>query len=162
MKKPIFLIISLFALIIIGLTGCEKDFYKDRIIGKWKLDKVIFCDTTIIDGHYQQFEIDCLENSIIYEFKKNNKLIITNSILGNLQITKYSYKCDKIPGTWCYTEPVVLQITIDKETYYYTQYPEDQLSISGESINHIFDETDSVIIKQENLQIWRKKFTKLK
>jgi hypothetical protein len=84
--------IALFLIVIVGFTSCGKD--NDMLIGKWKLMEVI------ITTDYQEMDtIDYSSENIVYDFQKNNRLIITGNISDDLyvfkdfQAGKHSYKC---------------------------------------------------------------------
>jgi hypothetical protein len=164
MKKPIFLIISLFVLIIIGLTGCEKDKYDYTIKGKWKFQSALIL---MGDGKYLQgytITIDSLKNDIIYEFQKNNILIVTSSISENLQTNAYFYKCKKrsvFCGSLDYDD---IEIKIGKNIYYgsVSQKYERISLFSGVKPQKPIDEIDLILIEQDSLAFWQKEFIKLK
>ena len=167
MKKIFCVFIALLLIIISVLTGCEKDsYYKENMLGCWKLNELTIVYTTIIDGSHQDFVIDYSENNIIYEFQENNKLVVHNSVSGTSQKKVYSYKSGKRPDAFCFTQPPIeLQIKIDKEKYNCIISPEDEtMGIFIESINpqKIIDETDFVILEQNNLYYSYKTFVKLK
>ena len=161
-------IISVILLLCLFFTSCNKnDSSKYYITGEWKLAKVIILDTTIVDGHYQHFEVDYSENNIIYKFQKNNNLVVTSS---NSQKNRY-YKIEDT-GSGCSTPYADLQIKIDEE-YYLCRIPtmnigdyqkDETMLIIGKSTNlkQIIDETDLVIMEQEPLSSWHKVFIKLK
>jgi len=153
-------IILAFLLPCLFFTSCNKN---DKFfLGEWKMTKVIIIDTTIVDGHYQQFEVDYSENNIIYTFQKNNKLIVTNS---NSQKNKYKYEVEQSDVT-CHTPYSDMQIKIDNGEYFHLQIstmnsPEyEAMSISGRSANlkKTVDEADLMIIEQSPFCSWRKIF----
>jgi hypothetical protein len=151
------------------LFSCGKNSYKDGIVGKWKLDKVTYSDLT----EYVNFaELDDYsENNIIYEFRKNNKLVVTSSISGNTQTKEYSYRFEDREN-FCATFGVNAFVKIGKENYnvYLGRGISDgaissgfeTMSISGSSKpKNIIDESDTDIIAKENLPNWTKEFIKL-
>jgi hypothetical protein len=166
-KQIIFWTLSIMA--VFALVSCGKDSYKEGIIGKWKLEKVTYSDLT----EYINFsEIDDYSaNNIIYEFRKNNKLVVTSSISGNTQTKEYSYKFEN-GENFCATFGISAFVKIGKENYkvYLGRGISDgtissefeTMSIFGSSKpKNIIDESDTDIITKENLPNWTKGFIKL-
>ena len=160
MKQTVKYLIFFILISITGLTGCVKNYSKERIIGKWKLERVQ-CYAT---GGYLKFSepIDYSDKHIIYEFCKNNTLIVTSSISGNSQKKKYSYKCKRDPHPG---DPFWLNIIveIDKETYNgYMSTDLERISFSGSiKTKQKIDDADLDIAEQEDFQSWTKHFIKL-
>jgi hypothetical protein len=80
MKKifPAFITLSI---IIAALTGCEKT-TNELLMGRWKLVEVI------ITKDYQVMDtIDYSKDNIIYDFQKNNRLVIS----GNIPVNYYVF-----------------------------------------------------------------------
>ena len=171
MKQIVKYFIVLVLISAIGLTGCKKDKYKEDIIGKWKLESVIVSKS---DLYLQLHTINYSENNIIYEFKKNNKLVVTSSISGNSQKKEYSYKCERNYDNFCTTYSVGLLIKIDKETYSGSLvrkiYDDSSISfdeyggialLNSSKPKKIMDEVDLMLI-QDSISFWQKNFIKLK
>jgi len=164
MKNVISFLITLVLIISIGVTGCKKDYYKDYIIGKWKLERVYSYDS----AGYLNFSVlkDYSKDNIVYEFQKNNKLFVTSSISGISQTKKYSYKCED-RETFCGTFGVNVLVKVGKETYYtylgrdVNSFEFETMSISSNFENVMF-EVDRDISKQTDRRSWQKKFIKLK
>jgi len=159
MKKVILKLIAILLPCLL-LTSCNKDNDDSNdIIGEWKLNRVTYLDEAIIgSGSWTWTEMDLPSNSIIYNFQKNNKLVITSFISGKLQKSKHSYKLSNCPTC---DPPYILQI--DKKRYYFEISPENAtMSIGCFCIPSGIDEADLAIIKQGNVAGWNKTFVKLK
>jgi len=169
MRKNI-LLIALSLIITTGLIGCKKDKYDYAIEGKWQFRSVyIFVGGVSSDGYLQWHTIttDSLENDIIYDFQKNNKLLVTSSISGNLQTNEYSYECERRNSSHNVPNYDAIQLKIGKEIYYGSVSQKyGIMSLSSESAKSIkpqkpIDEIDLVLIEQDSLSSWQKQFIKL-
>ena len=143
-------------------TSCDKEHSKKDIIGEWKLTKISVVDTTILDGYYQQFDVDYSDNNIVYNFQKNKKLIITSSTLGEMQNKKYSYKyhgqndcilCDPPPNLFIDESVYYCKIFIGNET----------MLLSGcLAASQLLDEVDLAMMMKDDIIGYSKHFTKIK
>jgi len=169
MKKIVFFIIASL-LIAIGVIGCKKN--KDYPLeGKWKLDHVYIFTGSPNYLRWHTIFIDSLENSIIYDFRKKNKLIVTSSISGYPQTNEYSYKCVGRGVAHVVADYDDIQLKIDKNIYYGSvgQKDESMTLINGSSDptksvkpQKPIDEIDLILIEQDSLSFWQKEFIKLK
>jgi len=148
-------------MIIAALTGCEKEPYSSEIIGEWKLVEVLYIDTTVTtDGGYPWLKIDYSENNLIYDFRKNNRLVITSSTPGKLQESKCSYKYENIG-------PIIFgllegSLRIRKTEYICRISIEEEMTIHGfDKSKKAIDEIDLKMMEQDNLMGWTKVFVKL-
>ena len=89
-KRNVFLVFFLSCVLFIS---CEKSVKEKDIIGKWKLHGVEF--DKYLSGIYYEDEFDIENYNVIYDFQKNNKLVVTSTISGVLHKNEYSYKCEK-------------------------------------------------------------------
>jgi len=166
MKQTVKYLIFFILISITGLTGCVKDSCKDYIIGTWKLDRITSYDSA---GYLKFSILDYSENNIIYEFRKNKKLIVTSSISGNSQINQYSYKCECKENFYTTNGTGVL-VKIGKENYStylgrgisndLTNFETMSLFV-GTKPKKIMDESDIDIMEQGHQRNWRKEFLKL-
>jgi hypothetical protein len=163
MKKSPILFSFLFLLIIICLTGCQKDSYKESIIGKWKLDNVMIFENKD-EGYLNNIRtISYLENNIIYDFQNHNTLFVTSSVSGVPQTKKYTYKCERRPDAFCETMSSQIQVKIGKEIFYGSvsrDYP-GMVLLRGVNSKKIMDETDLMTLESDSLRVWQKNFIKL-
>jgi len=125
-----------------------EDPYKDDILGKWKLESASYM--------YSSPPHDFYENNVIYDFQKNNKLIITSFMSGRLQTIEHSYKYIKTdirltgwpaPGDL----PLNNNLLIDGTYYFlcsYTTYSKMIISFPSDDTK-VFDEVDLAIIEQQ-------------
>ena len=164
--KQKFYFFSLFTIIILCITGCKKD-NDYSIEGKWKLERVY-----IFPNEYLfWFTIECSENNIIYDFQKNNKLLVTSSIYGNLQTKEYSYKCEGRNVFCTSIDYDDIQLTIGKGIFYgsvsqkyermslFSESSESAISVKPKKL---IDEIDVILIEQDSLFLWYKEFIHLK
>ena len=166
MKKIVLVFITLILIISIGITGCEKN-NDYSLEGKWKLSMATFS----VGGYLYFLPIDSSNNNIIYEFQKNNKLLVTSSISGSSQIRKYSYKC-KGRKTPSYTEGYhSIQVIIDKDICYGTighnrerllLFRDSNVPKTSVKPQKPIDEIDLILMEQDSLSFWQKDFKKIK
>ena len=149
-KRNVILGFGIFCLLFVG---CNKD--KKDIVGEWKLSKV-----GIVDGYYQQSETDYSGKNIVYEFQKNNKLVVTSSTLGKLQTKKYSYKYQKL--NVCPTCIPAQNLQIDKIKYYCLIENGVMRISSFIKDENVVDEIDLEMSEKSNILSWGKNFIKLK
>jgi len=159
MKNKInFFVLLFFCLLFVD---CNKNNDIDYIIGEWKLNSVMYIDTTsMLDGYYR-YEMDLSDNNVIYNFKKNNKLVITNFVSEKSSKSQHSYKYHKIFD--CPTCDPFANLQIDA-TKYYCKIVIDSatMSISGFSkTEEPIDEIDLAVIEKGGAY-WEKSFVKLK
>ena len=138
--KEIIVSITLIAAIIFSLSGCDKtDEVQKQLIRKWKLEKIVYSfydPERHPDGPPTYYYSD---NNVFYEFKKNEKLVISSDIdderfdRGEYTFTcsfdtdEYSHKyvCfdDGVP--WYYRvdgNSIILDNSpMDGPTYYFTR-----------------------------------------
>ena len=134
-------------------AGCNKNNDIEYIIGEWKLNSV-----TITDESYQPIEMDLSDYNIIYEFKKNNRLVITSFVSEKSAKSSYSYKgYAATPEVDTFNN---LQIDGIKLTCYV--FRENGLIISGFSkMAEPIDDIDLAVIEKGGVY-WEKSFVKLK
>jgi len=89
MKNAVSFLITFF-LITIGSTGCHKGHRDDSILGTWKLVE-ISCSVGINANGYPEL-VDFGKYNLIFDFQKNNKLVISSSVSEESSIIKHSYK----------------------------------------------------------------------
>jgi hypothetical protein len=82
MKQTIIFFTSLFSILIISLTGCEKA-TNDMIMGSWKLVMLV-----ITPDYQERDTIDYSNENIIYDFRKNGRLVITGNIPNDFYLFK--------------------------------------------------------------------------
>jgi len=155
MKTRFFYIIP-FSFLIIFSIGCKPD--TNDLIGEWKLDKVIYIDTTvIIDGFYPWLEMS-FSDDIIYDFQENKKLVVTCFVSDEAQKSKYSYTYDGSNGE------LLSNLQIDKQNLYCNISLEKATMLISGFIRgeKIIDEIDLAISEKVGVLSYDKHFVKLK
>ena len=172
MKKTA-IILGLFSLLLVCLTGCEKDQYKEMVkelVGKWKLSDVTYMDTRVIlDGEYWHPDIEYPTN-ITYDFLENNKLVVTYFISGELQKEEYYYSCKKANyHPWAESKDACsVHLHIGNEVLLCVvnpKYKSVEASLWIGQFNptmKAIDEVDLVMMEYDFVSSWAKSFNKLK
>jgi len=174
MKHLSYFFIS-FIIITLCFTGCKKDNWDYTLEGKWKVSDVYYMDRDVVLHGIHKPNIDFTENlDIIYDFQKNNKLVITTTyITGEIKQSEYSYTYQQ-GGYHPYSNPPVkyegcyyLQIDTNKFSCLVSPGGGKSLEITGFSncngtVTGVIDEIDLEILKYDEITSWIKSFDKLK
>jgi len=173
MKKANVFILGLFSLIILCLTGCEKkDVYEymvRNLEGKWKLSTVSYMDTRVLHGE-SHTKID-YPKTAIYDFQKNNKLVVTYFLSGELYQSEHMYKCEKenynplcndMGSGTCSS----IRLHIDESQFLCVAFPES-MWIYGFTKDKVIDDVDLVMVEHDYVKDgyvkgWSKSFVKIK
>jgi len=160
MKKIKFILIFLLPCLLI--VSCNKGVEEKDIIGKWKPCGVL--------GLYSDLDVE--NNNVIYDFQKNNKLIVTTFISGELQKTEYSYKCvksyyhpwaDDFSGRYK-RKSRSLELYLDGVFYSWcdpTWYYDEMWIGYLDKGSKVIDETDLLVLEQNHPYDWYKYFKRI-
>jgi hypothetical protein len=134
--------------------------YKENIIGQWKLLYVTsILDTLYVDDDIIRDSINYSAGTIIYDFRPENKLIITGYVEGDLQPGEHYY--EYIQNNVCFLCSPGPNLIIDDERMYCDALKNGQtMTIGGETkIGWVIDDSGQII--SGCTKSWEKYFMKL-
>lgn len=117
MKKAL-----IFLMTIILLSGCTNDdeTQTNPILGKWKLVKIEYYDWNS-NGNAGPQTIDYSDKNITYDFRSNNKLIVTGQNIDNgNRESDYIFEEDYLSGYPSEGESKMLLVKIDGSKWTYS------------------------------------------
>ena len=153
---------AVFSVLLLGFTGCKKDPHDDNIIGKWKLVDISDGDKYPVMPMGPPEIKDSLKYNLIYDFQKNNKLIILNSVVGELHENKYSYKYHHAYPEYYGDPPRGNNLQIEKTKFSCVVFEKQEVMVLLCHTEKILDEYDEMMSMKDSVLYWRKTFVKLK
>jgi len=171
MRKNI-LLIALSLIITTGLIGCKKDKFDYTFEGKWELGYINYMDRDVVLHGIHKPRINFIENiNIIYDFQKNNKLVITTTFAsGELKQSEHIYTyIQEGYHPWSsppqeYQGSYTLQIDTNKFHCVVNPGGGKIMYLIGFCASNgvIIDEIDLEILKYDKIYSWQKTFYELK